>query len=392
MRKGRAAACAALALSLAATACHSSPHRLAAAPRSRSTPSVPPVSPIPARTFRGTRPPDIFYVVLDDYGGARALREQLGFDETPFLDSLRRLGFFVPTHPTSNYARTEMSLASQQNLDYLQALVPHPPADRSDVGPMIRLLSEPRLMRVLKSHGYRYVHMGSWWKPTKRSPLADEEIAMPRSQDDVARLVDVPLPQPARGDRLGTFLWDRREYLRVLWQFHELPRIRSSEPTFVFAHILAPHHPESFSANGDWVPLSKRGGSHDPTAYVNEVRFVDTEVLGLVRTLVAASPQPPPVIVLQSDEGFYSASPGFGHHPKPTLLQQHFGTFAAYSFPNLTASRLYDTITPVNVFRLLLDDYFGAGLPMLPDRNYAFPNVGEQWSFEDVTSEVRAVS
>lgn len=347
---------------------------------------------MPARTFRGTRPPDIFYIVLDDYGGARALREQLGFDESPFLDSLRRLGFAVPAHPTSNYPRTEMSLASQQNLDYLQALVPNPPADGSDEGPMLRLLKRPRLVRFLKRRGYRYVHMGSWWGPTKTATLADQEVRLPTPVDRVARLLGVPLPRPERGDG-GAFLWARREYLRVLYEFNELPRIsRGDGPTFAFAHILAPHQPESFDANGRWVPLSRRAEGKDPTAYVDEVRFVDGAVLRLVRSLIAGRPQSPPVIVLQSDEGFYSASPGFGRRPKPRLLQAHFGTFAAYLFPGLSSSGLYDTITPVNVFRLLLDDYFGAGLPLLPDRNYVFPNIREQWTFRDVTAEVRAVS
>jgi hypothetical protein len=97
------------------------------------------------------------------------------------------------------------------------------------------------------------------------------------------------------------------------------------------------------------------------------------------------------VIVLQSDEGFYEASPG-GLHPPDRQLEQHFDTLAAYYLPGVRATALYPTITPVNVFRVLFDDYFGDGLPLLPDRNYVFPNVRQRYTFADVTARVRAVA
>ena len=98
---------------------------------------------------------------------------------------------------------------------------------------------------------------------------ADEEITLPSPLEDVARMVGVPFPRPEPG-RLGTFLWDRREYLRVRYQLRELPRIgHGRRPTFVFAHILAPHQPKNLDARGRWIPLSrrKRGAMRTPSSY-----------------------------------------------------------------------------------------------------------------------------
>ena len=188
-------------------------------------------------TYVGATPPDIYYIVLDDYGGARALQDRLGLDQEPFFRALRGRGFVVPEHATTNYPRTELSLAWSQNLDYLQRLIPHPPTDQHDTKPLLRLLERPEVVRILRARGYRYVHMGSWWPPTRTSPFADREIRLPSPLSDVAALLGVPYPEPQPGDRLGTFLWERREYLRVLYEFHELPKLRTPEhPMFVFAH------------------------------------------------------------------------------------------------------------------------------------------------------------
>jgi hypothetical protein len=50
---------------------------------------------------------------------------------------------------------------------------------------------------------------------------------------------------------------------------------------------------------------------------------------------------------------------------------------------------LYDTITPVNVIRVMLNEYFAADLPLLEDRSYHSPYGIPFWLFEDVTHIVR---
>ena len=49
---------------------------------------------------------------------------------------------------------------------------------------------------------------------------------------------------------------------------------------------------------------------------------------------------------------------------------------------------LYPTITPVNEFRVLLGSYFGLDLPVLPDRNYVWPNQSHIYDYIDVTDKV----
>ncbi|TET85521.1 MAG: hypothetical protein E3J37_01775, partial [Anaerolineales bacterium] len=39
--------------------------------------------------------PDIYYIILDSYTRADALRDDFGFDNSPFLEELRSIGFYI---------------------------------------------------------------------------------------------------------------------------------------------------------------------------------------------------------------------------------------------------------------------------------------------------------
>jgi hypothetical protein len=69
-------------------------------------------------------PPDVYYIILDGYARGDVLSKTMGFDNTPFLSELQRLGFIVTLCSQSNYAQTELSLASSLNLVYLDRLIP----------------------------------------------------------------------------------------------------------------------------------------------------------------------------------------------------------------------------------------------------------------------------
>jgi hypothetical protein len=373
---------------LIATSCfgRSSPTSGTGAAGSPSSSASPSASP-----SRPPTNPDIYYLVLDDYGGRRAMQDQLGFDNGPFVQALARRGFVVPEHPTTNYPRTSLSLATSFNLDYLQALLKPVPPIQSTAAPLYSLIRHAEAPRFLKARGYRFVHLGSWWPGTRTSPQADVEIAMHGSVPDVAAQVGVHVPEPPPGAPLGTFLFDRREYVRVAFEFHELAMIRHlKQPTFVFGHILLPHRPFVFDAAGRFIPPGRKDPRPMPERYADQVRAVNRKVLKLVDHLLARPAGRRPVIVVQSDEGFYDALANNGV-PGDRTLQQHFGILAAYYFPGVTL-RPAPTVTPVNTFRMVFDAYFDAGMPLLPDRNYVYPNVHHLYTFIDVTDRVRALS
>ncbi len=327
-------------------------------------------------------------MMLEEYGGPKALKDLFGFDNQPFLDSLRARGFYVVDHPSTNYPHTAMSLASSLNLQYVQQLLPSAPS--GDWSPLYELMKNDEVPRLLKSRGYTYIHMGSWWGPTASNPQADVNIKMAGALSEFSStLIDTTVLHPIADAFSPQLKFDRREYVRVQFEFDQLRKtVKLGGPKFVFAHILVPHEPYIFDATGRYVTRTERAMLTREQAYIDQLQFANLEVERTLDALLALPEERRPVIVLQSDEGPFT---GLDDEAVATdgELEQHFGILNAYYFPHVARTGLYPTVTPVNSFRLVFDDYFGAGLPLLPDQNYVFLDREHLYTFIDVTDRVR---
>ena len=60
----------------------------------------------------------------------------------------------------------------------------------------------------------------------------------------------------------------------------------------------------------------------------------------------------------------------------------------AYYLPDSGAKRLYSSITPVNTFRLILNQYFKTKYKLLEDVSYFSP-LENAYDFVDVTDKVK---
>jgi hypothetical protein len=191
---------------------------------------------------------------------------------------------------------------------------------------------------------------------------------------------------------------------QTLYVFDKTPQIaRWSEPTFTFAHILSPHPPFVFGKNGEDVsqrelPYRLTDGERyrdwygDRAAYVTGYReqaaFLMEKAERMIDQILANSPLPP-VIILQSDHGS-----GLGlstQSVEQTDLHERMSILNAYYLPEKGREALYESISPVNSFRIVFNTYFAAGLELLPDRSY-FSTWDEPYEFIDVTDRVRPAS
>lgn len=371
----------AAATTLLATGCvGESPPSARPSAASLATPSVPVAGRVVASPSAPAPPskPDVYYIILDRYASDTTLREQFGFDNTPFLRFLRRKGFRVAPGSRANYPRTSFSLASSLNMEFLDGLAQK--ANRpGDPSPAYDALWHTRVAEFLKARGYRYIHMGSWWPPTAASPEAD---------------LNIRFDPPPASDTIfagGRYKFREQEYLRRLFQFEELGRIAKMRgPKFVFVHILAPHEPYAFDRYGHFVTLERQQRAGKYRAYVEQLRFVNKKVMRAITTLLAVNRGGPPVVVLQADEGpFPGLTPANSIDQDVRALRRKFGILNAYYLPGVDRSMLYPSISPVNSFRVVFDLYFGADLPLVPDRHFVFER-GQLYRFVDVTSKLGA--
>jgi hypothetical protein len=252
--------------------------------------------------------------------------------------------------------------------------------------------------KTLRGLGYRFVTFSTGYDLTDLA-RSDLYLTPFRNLSEFQRLLirGTPLwallPDPVERDR---FLTERRRTLYTLDTLPEVAKLRG--PTFTFAHIISPHPPFIFGENGEDVadrskPFSRGDGdafSPGPAdvyvrGYRRQVTFLAKRVTAVIDQILANSAEPP-VIILQSDHG-----PGSGlvHEDREkTNLRERMSNLNAFLFPGVGPRGLYDGITPVNSFRVVLNDYFGANLNLLDDRSY-YSTWSRPFDFNDVSRLVR---
>jgi hypothetical protein len=336
-----------------------------------------------ARPIEGPASPsgprrDVYLIVLDAYANSDVLRERFGYDNRPFEDSLRALGFHVPRLVRSNYFHTLLSLPSLLNSAHLDGLEHELGPKNSDPALPNNLLERNRVAPYLEARGYRYVFFPSqWWHSTRTSSVADAEFR-PWSGFDLTRAIaSGELQRTVSGVSILRYLdrdhhWEADHARRTFKGLAALPR--AGGPVFAFAHILKPHDPYVFDR--ECRTLDRQKEVDDVAPYLEQVECVNRLVLDTVREILRAS-EVPPIILLQGDHGtrLLDATKGYpsSEQVPPAAARERFGAFGAYYLPDGGAAAFGDTVTVVNVLGNVLRYYFGAHLPRAGDELYISP-------------------
>jgi hypothetical protein len=92
----------------------------------------------------------------------------------------------------------------------------------------------------------------------------------------------------------------------------------------------------------------------------------------------------PPVIIIQGDHG----SGFLGDAPDEDAYREKMGILNAYHLPNGGNDLLYESITPVNTFRVVFNHYFGQDFGLLDDTSHFQPTGTAAFKYLDVTTIV----
>ena len=339
---------------------------------------------------------DIYYIILDRYGSAHTLEDQYGYDNREFLDYLTRTGFFVASESNANYPKTTPSLASSLNMSYLDDIAAAQGRDSDDATPLFEMLQDHALWRFLKSQGYRYIHFGSWWSPTRKNRYADTNVNSSAISEVLMVLYETTLLYPVTS-KLGILpeqLDNRRAQRgRVLYKFEQLAEAPEFDgPVFTFVHMLLPHDPYVFDRDGSFLTARKASERSEADNFIAQLEFTNRKIRELVDSILARYDLKP-IIILQGDEGpfperYVIEGGRWWKHATRRELAQKFGILNAYYLPAGGSELLYPSITPVNSFRAVLNFYFGAGFPMLDDRSYAISDDAHLYDFFDITDSL----
>ena len=331
--------------------------------------------------------PDIYYVILDMYARADILDRIYQFDNSEFLSYLANKGFYVANRSRSNYPHTTHSLASSLNLAYLDDVAAQVGERSTNFWPLIVMIRNNRVMELLHNHGYTTMAFSTGYEFTE---IRDADIYVqlpgrPPSDFEITLTNLTPLAQVAAIGKQRQDNFRREQILYTIDHLSDATEIKA--PTFVFAHVPAPHPPYVFGANGEPVP-SRPEEAYDYAeyveAYTNQLAFVSKRLQAEIDEILSQSSEPP-IIILQADHGPVSAK--YTKDPA-SYLPERMSIFNAYYFPNQDYDTLYEDITPVNTFRAMFNAYFGTDYARLEDRSYFSDYWDSPYLFEDVTDKV----
>ena len=339
--------------------------------------------------------PDVYYIILDGYGRKDVLKEYFNHDISDFVNFLRSQGFFVPKKTQTNYIQTFLSIASSLNMEYIPPLLEKNGPAIGDAALLRPLIVNNKVVQTFKKYGYDFVSFASGYEPTENNPNADIYYY----QHGDLNYFEYRMLNNTLFRRIGIMLnldlskVARNRFYFNLHKLQEIPRL--PQPTFTFIHLLQPHPPFIFGPEGEVANKGKPfnlndGSSYKGTSdeyrqgYINQLRFVNANIRSLIPNLISNSEEPP-IIILQSDHG--PGSMTNWNDGAKTNHHERLGNFLAVYAPEAIKSKFYETITPVNLFRIVLTELTPEDFPLLEDHSY-YSSGPEPFNFYEVIDGV----
>lgn len=357
-----------------------------------------------------TETPNIYYLIFDGHVGHEFLTS-LGYDNSGFVDALKKRGFFVGKKSVSNYVLTRLSLRSSLNCSYLVPFRNKPDEWRGSQS-LVDALKNNYVFRFLKKLDYTTIQCSATSNvklkigPSDLDLLFDIKQVSPPwyanriflellSNTPVLDVVSLFTGQRSKVD-IGNIL-HRRCQLLALDAIKETASYE--EPIVLFAHIMVPHLPFVFDENGDYPSYHENFVWTAPQVliekyqkaiglYLAQMEYIDKRILEIIDFLQKNS-KTPPVIILQGDHGVrYHINFLKDQTISPETARESFSILNAYCLPGYDHSNLPDSITPVNTFRIIFNQYFGTEHELLPDRSYFSPQRND-FDFIDVSEYLK---
>ena len=332
--------------------------------------------------------PDIYMLLLDAYPGDDAATLDPTFDADAFPAALASRGFEVERHARSNYLTTRLTVATMladQHVEAAPELDPPLGNQAADARRLREFGDDGIVLRALRDAGYETI--------TVPSPAA--HLGLRR----VDRVVDPPGASEfelvllrttwlgAAFDRFAPDLFASGARAQVLANYASAEAIAAedhSRPRFVWVHILAPHEPIVFRADGSPAadaevfntafkdPAGSANATDRIDATFSYADFVADPTIELVDRITASTKREA-VVVVFSDHGtdihFNAAD------PLNSDLNERSSVVLAIRSPG-RGDLLPAGTTPIGVLPRVLNAYLGTSLPLRSDTLWGWPRDG----------------
>ncbi len=312
--------------------------------------------------------PNIYLVIADEYAGRKELHDIFSFDNATFETELEKRNFYVVKNAMSNYNYTPYSMASIFDMNYLKDITTKA-NDINNRNTSYETINKNVLVNTLTTFGYDFVNL-SIFDFADKPGLNFNEFYSIRERLVSSQTLTGRIKKDLWYHFLTTF---RFRWAQNDWQNKMITLIEKGyngtlavaeenleRPRFVYTHFTMPHYPYLFDRNGRRLSFDESQQGERKDLYLGFLQYCNQKCLALIDNILKKD-KTSPIVILMSDHGFtkYDAA---------TIGPSYnFNNMMNIYFPNENYSDFPDTISNVNLFRVILNKQFKQQLPLLKD-------------------------
>ncbi|AEV98519.1 hypothetical protein A4D02_21795 [Niastella koreensis] len=318
--------------------------------------------------------PNIYFIVFDAFTSSRCLQEEFGYNPKELDSFLYKQGFYVVANSKSNYPVTFYSIGSTLNFSYLADSLYNQEVTAKDLLQGVSTVSQNRLIPYLEAKGYTIINHSLF--DYNRHPALSHTLFHDLPGNVI---VQQTLPGRISKDIMWNFTRSDKDHAAKLkflqeYVYDKLNGLRSAAeekvagPKFVSCHLMLPHEPYLYNKDGTLKLDSPMFRPHTlKKDYLDQVIYTQRVVKDVIKTIFDKDTLNK-IVIVEGDHGFRD----YGDSSK---IGRFFENLNAIYFYDKNYTALYNSMTPVNTFRVVLNQYFNEKLKYLPDTSiYIYAN------------------
>ncbi|TWI79371.1 sulfatase-like protein [Lacibacter cauensis] len=319
--------------------------------------------------------PDIYFLIFDAMASSKSILTTTGKSISDLDSFLTSRGFYLATNAKANYNWTIHSVSSTLNMDYLPPWIAPVMNDLKVYFWGSSSFKDNSLFRILQKENYvvnSYQPISfnneqwpgdSYFTNLKKYHFSFKTLPG-RIYKDIFwnyTRINIDLIHKHQLDLIHQRSVVKKTYFDTTISLVKQSCSQTGKPKFVYGHFMLPHEPYVFDSTGNLKAPEKtivKNSQEDLTGYYEQLRFATTTIRELV-TFIQANNKKNTIIIVAGDHGF-----------KTKEAQENgyaFNNYSAFYFPDRQYQSLYDSVSPVNTFRLVLNKYYHANLRLFKD-------------------------
>jgi hypothetical protein len=320
--------------------------------------------------------PDIYFIVFDGYTSSKCLKDEFNYDNNGIDSTLKANNFFLSASSRSNYNLTAFSLTSTWNLNYLKSGIEKNIVTSGNLLRAITTFKKNKLVNLLTQEGYSIRNYGCLDIenfPAKTSAYfngldyrqIDNQTLASRIWKDIGwnfttKNIFTGAFRVPESYKLNKSYHLYRNTYNLNGLISEL-NTHSDTPKFIYAHFMLPHEPFYLDSNGKMtsdtdIILQKFNFKE---GYLAQLKYSNI-LLKKIIPIISKESGSEKVVIIEGDHGYRE-------YDESVSKEKQFMNLNAYYFSDGDYSKLYDGISPVNSFRVILNKYFSQSFPLLKD-------------------------